>query len=324
MFFESPVFIFSALVVALLLDFLLGEPKRFHPLIGFGHLVTALETRMNRHAQNKLTAVVSGGVCWLLLVLPLSLLLSGLLLVAHEVVQFFLASITLYFTVGWRSLLTHGRMIGGAIVDDGLSAGREKVAYIVSRDTENMTEAEVTRATLESVLENGSDAIYAPIFWFCVLGPVGALMYRLANTLDAMWGYKNPQFLYFGRISAYLDDVLNYIPARLTALSYALMGHFKSAWHCWHTQAGACVSPNGGPVMCSGAGALQVQLGIGARYDGQWRDKPVMGCGNEARVEHIERALQLINRSLLLWVATAFMICLGVEWISVVCGGDGC
>ncbi len=303
------MFIASALLAALLIDRLVGEPKALHPLVGFGVIAAKLEQFMNSAPDRNKRTRLLGAIAWLCMVLPLPLLLVWLVPALSEIYRFLISVAVFYFTLGWRSLLEHGRMIGDAVSEGGLAAGREKVAYIVSRDTADMDEAEIARATLESVLENGSDAIYAPIFWFCVAGPYAALLYRFANTLDAMWGYKKPQYIFFGWASARIDDALNYIPARLTALSYALMGECKSALRCWRVQAHNCVSPNGGPVMCSGAGAIGVQLGVGASYHGQWREKPVMGCGKEAEVKDIERGLGLINRTLLLWVLTIVSLC---------------
>jgi len=154
------------------------------------------------------------------------------------------------------------------------------------------------------VLENGNDALFAPIFWFCLLGPAGALMYRLANTLDAMWGYRTVRFLNFGRAAARLDDALNYAPARLTALSYALVGQTRSAWRCWQTQAPRWDSPNAGPVMAAGAGALEVHLGGAADYHGATEHRPALGCGQAPDIADIGRAQQLQRKALGLWLVT--------------------
>ena len=143
-----------------------------------------------------------------------------------------------------------------------------------------------------------------------LLGGTGAVLFRLANTLDAMWGYKNPRFLHFGWAAARIDDALNYIPARLTALSYALFGETKRALACWRRQAPVWESPNAGPVMSAGAGSLGLALGGAAIYHGQIEERPVLGEGRPARGTDVPRALSLVRRSILLWLAV--MLTIGV------------
>ena len=178
---------------------------------------------------------------------------------------------------------------------------RQKVGYIVSRQTEHMTAIDVRRATIESVLENGADAVFAPLFWFMLLGPFGALLYRLTNTLDAMWGYKNQRYLYFGWAAARLDDTLNWLPARLTASSYALLGNTPQAIQAWRRHAPLLESPNAGPVMTAGAGALNLNLGGPATYHGKLKDKPWFGGAKQPGDQDILRAIRLIYQTLAFW-----------------------
>ena len=128
------------------------------------------------------------------------------------------------------------------------------------------------------------------------------LLFRLANTLDAMWGYRTPRYLRFGWAAARIDDVLNALPARLTALTYAVLGNTRSALNCWRTQSAAWDSPNAGPVMAAGAGALQVQLGGAAIYHGVEELRPQLGEGAPAQARDIERALNLVYLGVLLWL----------------------
>ena len=286
-------------LLALILDAVIGEPKRFHPLVGFGKLAAQVERWAN--IGSSCSRRRKGLLGWILLVLPLPLLLLWLTPQLSESAAFVVAAICLYFSIGWRSLREHGLAVSAAYRAHGLSAARERVGRIVSRDTDSMDEPAVARATIESVLENGSDAIFAPLFWFLVFGPAGAVGYRLANTLDAMWGYRTERFNHFGWASAKLDDLLNWLPARLTAITYALLGNCRQSLACWRHQAAQCASPNGGPVMCSGAGSLNITLGGGAFYHGSWQSRPEMGMGQEAQVADIGRAVTLIDHTLIVW-----------------------
>jgi adenosylcobinamide-phosphate synthase len=145
--------------------------------------------------------------------------------------------------------------------------------------------------------------VFGALFWFLVAGAPGVVVYRLANTLDAMWGYPTPRYRSFGWAAARLDDLLNWIPARLTALSYMLLGNRDLAWRCWQRQSTAWKSPNAGAVMAAGAGALNLQLGGAARYYNHVVQRPPLGEGLLPRGEDIERALNLVYRALGLWTA---------------------
>ena len=204
--------------------------------------------------------------------------------------------------VGGRSLAEHARAVGTPLAAGDLAGARQRLSWIVSRHTAELDEAGVAKATVESVLENGNDAIFGALFWFALLGGPGALMFRLANTLDAMWGYRNERYLRFGWAAARIDDVLNFIPARLTAISYALLGHTAAALRCWRTQAPNWDSPNAGPVMASGAGALHVSLGGPAVYHGHLETRPTLGTGAPARAADIDKAVALVHNSVWLWL----------------------
>lgn len=289
----AALFVFAALA----LDALLGEPRRCHPLVGFGRLAQTLERRLYADSRAR------GGLAVALLLTPFTLL--ALLIDALPWSSVFDVAV-LYLAIGWNSLGEHARAVRDALLHDDLPMARQRVGYMVSRDTAALNHEDIARATLESVLENGNDAIFGAIFWFVVAGAPGVVMYRLANTLDAMWGYRNARYLRFGWAAARLDDVLNFIPARLTALSYALVGHFSRALRCWRCQGAHWKSPNAGPVMAAGAGSLGVLLGGPACYHGAMQARPPLGEGHVVRTGDIERALRLIRRTLLLWVLILF------------------
>ncbi len=291
-----------AAVAGVVLDRLLGETRRWHPLVGFGKVANAIERLFNRGPLRRLR-----GVCaWALAVLPWTALAfwgrSG------NPVAWLLDAFLLYFALGGRSLAEHAERVAGDLAAGDLPAAREHVGWIVSRNTSGLDESGVAKACVESTLENGNDAVFGALFWFALFGGAGAVLFRLSNTLDAMWGYKTERFLRFGWAAARIDDVLNYVPARLTAFSYALFGETKRALACWHRQAPVWESPNAGPVMSSGAGSLGLALGGAAIYHGQFEERPVLGEGRPARGEDITRALALVRRSIGLWLAVLLTI----------------
>jgi adenosylcobinamide-phosphate synthase len=285
---------------AVALDHCLGEPRRWHPLVGFGRLASVLSRSLNpANAQLKPAQRLTGVLAWLVAVLPLT---YAAWLLAQMRFGWLLHAYLLYFALGHKSLRLHALAVHAALQNNDIAQAQLAASYMVSRDPDAI---EPVSATLESVLENGNDGVFAAVFWFLVAGGPGALLYRLANTLDAMWGYRTSQYNYFGWAAARLDDVLNYIPARLTALTYALLGNTRKALHAWRTQANLWDSPNAGPVMSAGAGAMDVALGGRARYHGVWHERPPLGSDTAPTKEDIPRALQLVSAGLYAWLVIA-------------------
>ena len=294
------------MAAAVALDLLLGEPRRWHPLVGFGNLASMLEKRLNRGRARKLRGLLA----FLLAVAPL-VALSAWLAGAYGATMHIAL---LYFSLGLRSLRDHNLPIARALRDADIGAARMLTARIVSRDTTQLGEADLAKASVESLLENGNDAVFGTLFWFAVAGGPGALMFRLANTLDAMWGYRTARFLQFGWMAARFDDLLNLPAARLTALSYVALADDRGrALRCWRTQAPAWSSPNAGPVMASGAGALGVLLGGSATYDGVLEQRPPLGAGSAPAAGDIERAWQLVLRTTMLWLAIVALAALAAH-----------
>jgi len=301
-------------VGALILDRIFGEPVRWHPLMGFGRLAASLEKRLNGTFNPIITGSLdlnsvglraSGLVAWLILLIPF---VTVAYLLSHTTYGWVVDCLLLYLAIGAKSLNEHAMAIYKALSKHDLPQARHALSMIVSRDTDHLDESEIAKATVESVLENGNDAIFGAIFWFLLLGGSGAVLFRLANTLDAMWGYRTQRFVYFGWAAARIDDLLNLIPARLTALSYALSGQTTNALFCWRTQAATWYSPNAGPVMAAGAGALGVMLGGAAQYHGNTKPRPQLGIGPTPLPQDITSALMLINRSLGIWCIAIFIL----------------
>ena len=297
------------------LDHYLGEPRRAHPLIGFGQLASHLDKRLNKGPGNR----SAGALAWMLAVTPPVALSVWLLRQLPTPLDWALHALLLWFSLGARSLREHIAPIGQALLQQDLTTARRLTARIVSRDTTHADATALSRAAVESALENGSDAVFGALFWFVVAGGPGALAYRLANTLDAMWGYKTTRYKRFGWAAARIDDGLNWIPARLTALSYALLGQTRHALHCWKTQAPHWDSPNAGPVMAAGAGSLGVLLGGAAVYHGVEEQRPVLGVGAPPEPADMTAAIRLVERTILLWLAALILLALPAtlwHWIS--------
>lgn len=287
-----------AALTAVLVDRLLGEPRRFHPLVGFGRLAGLIENKLNHRS------IPAGLLAWLLAVGPWVALAAWLRPLAPFAVDVAL----LWFALGAHSLAEHAEAVARPLREGRLDEARQRVGWMVSRETAELDESGVAKAGVESVLENGNDAIFGALFWFAVFGGPGALLFRLANTLDAMWGYRTERYNLFGRTAARLDDALNWLPARLTAVTYALLGQTGKALTCWRAQAPGWDSPNAGPVMAAGAGSLGVSLGGAAIYHGQEEIRPPLGAGPAPVAADLGRAIVLIRHSLWLWLAVLFVI----------------
>ena len=303
-----PLELLCLLLAGVVLDRLLGEPRRFHPLVGFGNLASLIERTLNRAPQHPLSRL-TGALALALAVLPLSALVAWLTTEhAATPVAWAIHALALYAALGATSLKQHIAPIATALEHQQLDQARALTARIVSRDTTNLDQAGIARAAVESALENGNDAVFGTLFWFILLGAPGAVLFRLANTLDAMWGYRNRRFLYFGWAAARFDDLLNLAPARLTALTYAVLGSTRNALLCWRTQARAWSSPNAGPVMASGAGALRVALGGAAIYEGAVESRPPLGNGATPDHRHIVLALRMVDHGVLLWIGCVAVV----------------
>ncbi|WP_120993078.1 adenosylcobinamide-phosphate synthase CbiB [Stutzerimonas urumqiensis] len=294
----------TSVLAGLALDQAFGEPRRGHPLVAFGRYADRLEARLNGTDGRGWRS--HGVTAWCLAVLPAVLI--AWLLCSLPGIGWLVEIALLYLALGLRSLGEHATPVIAALRAGDLPRARDAVGRIVSRDTRALDSDGVARAATESVLENGSDAVFGALFWFAVAGGPGVVLYRLANTLDAMWGYRNERFERFGWAAARIDDGLNLVPAQLTALTYALLGNTGRALGCWRRQAPAWDSPNAGPVMAAGAGALGVSLGGPAVYHGVSHDRPPLGEGAAPVARDIERALDLVWMGAGLWCVAILLV----------------
>ncbi len=289
-------------IAALLCDRAFGEP-RHHPLAAFGHIADRLERKLNQGSRKSRKKWFGGLAVTLLVAVPALCVYLLQSRISGSIAGTLFDILVLTMVIGWRSMKEHASHVASALACGSLSQAREKLSLIVSRDTGELKAEEIPGPVIESLLENGNDCLFASLFWYAVLGPAGAIMHRLSNTLDAMWGYKTQRFVDFGCAAARLDDLLGWAPARITALCYALSGSFRHAMQAARNQAGKHKSPNGGLVMAAGAGALDITIGGPAVYHGLREDKVVLGVGKAATAADITRATRLIEKGIVLWLA---------------------
>ncbi len=276
-----------SIFVGFILDCLLGDPlSRLHPVVLMGKLITFLEKQLRprfpKTPRGERTAgtvmalivpLVSGGIGFLLLHLAWRI---------HPWVYFLLSAFLCWQCFAARCLMTEAKKVVTSLEGRGLVAGRRQVAMLVGRDTENLSEEQVVKAAVETVAENTSDGVVAPLFWMILFGAAGGLFYKAINTMDSMVGYKNDKYLHFGRFAAKMDDVANFIPARLSGLAmvaaaFLLKLDGPNAWRIWRRDRRNHASPNSAQTESACAGALGVQLGGDASYFGRLYKKPTIG-----------------------------------------------
>jgi adenosylcobinamide-phosphate synthase len=284
-------------------DLLLADPRRGHPVAGFGTAASALERRWwrdDRRAGAAYVAVLVGGAVGLGLVVERT---------RRPVPRAVATAVATWVVLGGTSLDREGAAIERLLDQGRLDDARVRLTHLVGRDTSQLTEAEVVRAAVESLAENTSDAVVAPLVWGTVAGVPGLLGYRAANTLDAMVGHRSARYERFGWAAARLDDVLNLPGSRLTAaLAVVLGGDPRGAWRAWRRDAAAHPSPNAGPVEAAFAGALGIRLGGTNVYGERVEHRAVMGDGHFPDRADLARARRLARRVGLAAVAVAAVV----------------
>jgi adenosylcobinamide-phosphate synthase len=273
----------ALILPAVMLDLLLGDPRRFpHPVRGMGAMATWLEGPLRRRVANTRAA----GVLAVLLVTGTSAGLAlGLIRLArlvHPAAGALISILILYTTFAAKDLHEHSRKVFSALKGGDLPLARNRVARIVGRDTEGLDASGVARATVETVAENTVDGLTAPLFYAAIGGPVLAVAYKAASTLDSMFGHRNERYVDFGWAAARLDDAAAYLPARFTAwivpIAATLLGlDGKAAWLTYRRDGRKHPSPNAGLCEAAFAGALGVRLGGPSTYGGVLSEKATLG-----------------------------------------------
>ena len=299
------------LLLGYLLDLIFGDPERLpHPIVWFGKMISWGEHRLNR-GQHRMAKGAVMSVAYILLVF---FVLWGLIrLIPNAILWGVLNTIIIFYCLAGTTLIREVRNVFLAL-DESLEAGRKQVARIVGRDTSELTVQEVRTAALETLAENLSDGVIAPLFWLAVLGVPGMVAYKMVNTLDSMIGYRTERYKDFGCWAARIDDIANYIPARLTAVLMVIasgkLSLLKFVWRNGRKHA----SPNSGYPEAALAGALDCRFGGPHYYFGELFDKPFIGENErDLTTADMLKAVR-INR-----IAEVMMIALVIVVVGVVC-----
>lgn len=312
----------TAFFLGYLLDLLLGDPYwLFHPIRLIGHLILSLEKKLHltEKQKNKKTEL-RHGIYLVVIVLVFTVGVTMVILLVsysiHPYVGFFVETIMTYQILAVKCLKVESMKVYQALKTEGIEKARQAVSMIVGRDTQVLDEEGVAKAAIETVAENTSDGVIAPMLYTAVGGPVLGFFYKAVNTMDSMVGYKNETYLYFGRAAAKLDDIVNYLPARISAylmITAAFLGgkqfDGKAAYKIYKRDHGNHASPNSAQTESVCAGALGLQLAGDASYFGKVVKKPYIGDAiRKVEYEDISR----INKLMYLSAWLCEIICLGI------------
>ena len=293
-----------------ILDLLIGDPHwLYHPVRLIGNLISLLESILLKEKDTSAKKYRKGMVLAILTPLITGIVIVSILVVGYHINMILgcvIETIMCYQILAVKSLKVESMKVYYALDKEGLQQARNAVAMIVGRDTKQLDEHGVVRAAVETVAENTSDGVIAPLFYMMLFGAVGGFVYKAVNTMDSMVGYKNEKYLHFGRFAAKMDDVWNYIPSRISALlmiasAWIFRMDYKRAWAVWKRDRRKHASPNSAQTEAVCAGALQVQLAGDAYYFGKLYPKETIGDDvRPIEPEDILRAGNLMDGTALL------------------------
>lgn len=301
-----------SLIAALLLE-------HFRPL-GGRNPVTLLFTRYANYLERHFNAGqnVQGMVAWLLAVLLPTLLIGGVygaLYLLNPLLAWALGAAVLYVVLSPKHFGSQADRVAAALRSGDLAEARRLLAQWHGRPADEFGAGEIARVAIEQALACAHKNLFGVIFWFAVLGPAGAVLYRLSQLLSQKWGgLDQHEFGEFGNFSARVFDLMDWAPLRLTAISFAVVGDFEDAVYCWRSQAPAWAQPGIGIVLASGAGALGVKLGEPLSYGGNIEFRPELGLGDEADADYLDSAVSLVWRAAVLWLVL-FLLLTIAGWV---------
>ena len=312
---DNCLLLIMALLIGWVLDLILGDPLWLpHPIVGFGKMIAFGEHRLNKGSHRKLKGALMA-ICLIAFVFLATSFLLSLSSAFSPYASFIISALLVFYCLAGTTLIREVRVVFLAL-DRSLEEGRKQVARIVGRDTSQLTAQEVRTAALETLAENLSDGVIAPLFWLAILGVPGMLAYKMINTLDSMIGYKTERYRDFGCWAAHIDDIANYIPARLTALlmimPHAIVNCQLSVFNFVRKNGRNHASPNSGYPEAALDGILNCRFGGPHYYFGELFDKPYIGKNERelttadmkkaVRINRTAEVLMVMFTALCLWL----------------------
>jgi adenosylcobinamide-phosphate synthase len=292
------------ILVALAFDRWLPDRGGFHLWTWYSDWAESIEERFNGGLRSQ------GLFALLLAIAPVSLAVLLATFVLGQIAGLFVALLSiavLYVCIDLHRFGQLAQAVAASLENDNVDEAAAYLRDLTGKETVETTNAGVAHATVEAVLKQTSSLVVAPIFWFMLLGPFGVMLQRMASVLDRLWGHHTPQFREFGWAAARLDDVLNWVPARITALSYAVMGSFEDALVCWRQRAGMWSDINSGPVLASGLGALHMGSCEDSGEEDVYGNKSI-DPADLPNSGDIRRAVALVWRVMLFWLAIGLLM----------------
>jgi len=290
-------------LVALALDRVLPDRGGFYIWEWYADWTDGIEQRFNGGLRSQgLYAVILAVIPIAILVFLADVILGQI----ATVLEIILATIVVYLSVELQRLGTSAYAIATALEHDDVRLASAHLKSLTGKDTVESTGAGIAHATVESVLKQANSLVVAPIFWFLLVGPVGAMSQRMTSILDRQWGHRDARFAEFGKVAARLDDLFNWVPARITAVSYAVMGSFEDAMYCWRRKAGMWSDISSGPLLASGLGALHLDTEEQMTEDlyGNRDIHPAALPG----ANDVRRAVALVWRVMLFWLTIGVLM----------------
>lgn len=306
----------SYIIIAVLLDLIFGDPYNLPHLIKLMGNIISLEEKAVRKIFKTDNGLLFGGILMVAINICLSIFPTYYL---FKILPGYLSKIArviiYYYCISARTLDFEASMVGTEL-SKSLEKGRDRLKYIVGRDTTELSKEEVITATVETVAENTSDGVIAPLFYIYILGPIGGILYKFINTMDSMIAYKNEKYFYLGKAAAIVDDIFNYIPARLTGVLMAIqtfnIEKIKKAFRYMKEFGRAHASPNAGYPESVIASILDIKLGGGHYYFGEYVEKPDIGYGlKKVELDDISKTIKVMYKTefllIILMIVTEFI-----------------